>query len=152
MVVSFPDMNHRDRTTHRDAEHYDFMEKHGWEFPHNSLDRAEHYHGKSDGVEWWARLHDYRPEILGTVIKSRSVEKHAAPEWRKQFLVEFGTESGAEGERWWLSSDKIEPDKTGNTVPPNGARVMLTLSLNQEGALEVARVRPLYHGRPYGTS
>jgi len=56
----------------------------------------------------------------------------------ERFLVEIG----AEGERRWLPSDKIEPDKSGSTVPPDGAKVVLPLALNDEGGLEVARVRP----------
>jgi hypothetical protein len=145
MAVSFPDMNQHARASYRDVEHYEFMETYGWEFPGLEED-AEHYHRKGDGVEWWATLSDYRPHVSGKIIKRRIVEKHIIPEWRRQFLVEIMNSPA--GQRFWVPSSKIEPDKNGGMQPPDGATVFVTLALTNEGEIEVARIRP--YGDVYG--
>jgi hypothetical protein len=145
MAVTFPDMNQHDRARYRDAEYHEFMEKYGGDFPSSSEDNAERYQGETNGVEWNAHLYDYRPSVIGKIVKSRTVEEHIIPESRRQFLVEIGTE----GERCWVPSNKIEPDKNGNTEPPDGVPVFVTLVLNDEGKTEIARVRT--YRDAYGT-
>jgi hypothetical protein len=145
LAVSFPDMSSTDRFAYRDTEHYDFESKYGGEFPRSSEDDAEHYHGKVNGVEWWARLYDYRPNISGTVVKSRHAATHPLAGWRRQYLVQLASEE----EKVWLPAEKVEPDSAGTVNLLTGTRVWLTLTVNDEGVTEIARVRPI--GSRYGS-
>jgi hypothetical protein len=139
--LSFPDLNQADRAAYRDLEHQKFMTEYGGEFPKSSADDAEHFHGgKDSGVEWYAYVFDYRPEVLGTIVKRRTRNEHVVEAWRTQYLVEVGND----GERTWLPSDRIEPDENGQTQPPNGARVLLRLALDDDGRPEIVGIRPYW--------
>ena len=142
--LSFPDLNQADRAAYRDLEHQKLMDKYGGEFPSSSDDHVEHFHGgKGSGIEWYAYVYDYRPQVLGTIVKRRVRNEHVIEAWRTQYLVELGND----GERTWLPSDRIEPDQNGQTQPPDGSVVRLRLALDDNGKPEVVRITP--YGQVY---